>query len=154
MTANIDNKNLAIVSIPLQSWSEVYTLDSALKIGTIFPDLDKPFYAAEAPKGSVLTDNIIFSSKTEINKEKKSMLFQINCISFALDDLTLYLDTHPDCQLGLKFYKDCHQRREALIKEFSSNFYPLNRDSIDASTAEKAPFNWNIGPLPWEGGLL
>ena len=154
MTANSDNKNLAIVSIPIQSWSNVYTLDSALKIGTIFPDLNKPFYAAEPPQGSNLTENTIFSSKTEINKEKKSMLFQITYISFALDDLTLYLDTHPDCQLGLKLYKDCLQRREALIKEFSANYYPLNRDSIEASAADKAPFNWNIGPMPWEGGLL
>ena len=154
MTSNNDNKNLSMISIPVQSWSEVYTLDSALKIGTIFKDLNKPFYAAEPPEGNMLTDSTIFSSKTEINKDKKSMLYQITCISFALDDLTLYLDTHPDCQQGLKLYKDCYQRREALIKEFSSNYYPLNRDSIEGSEADKAPFSWNLGPMPWEGGLL
>ncbi len=154
MTLNSDNKNLAMVSTEIQSWDEVYTFDSALKIGTIFTALDKPFYAAEPPQGSILTENTIYSSKKDISKEKKSMLFQITCISFALDDLTLYLDTHPDCPEGLRIYKDCHQRRESLIKEFSSNYYPINRDSIECSAADKAPFNWNIGPMPWEGGLL
>ena len=154
MTTSSENKNLSMISIPIQSWAEVYTFDSALKCGTIFPDLNKPFYAAEPPQGSILAENSIFSSKADDNKEKKSMLFQITCISFVLDDLTLYLDTHPDCVKGLNLYKECHQRREALIKDFSSNYYPLNRDSIDESEAAKAPFNWNIGPMPWEGGLL
>lgn len=35
---------LAISSIAIQQWGEVYELDKALQVGTIFPDLHKPFY--------------------------------------------------------------------------------------------------------------
>lgn len=35
---------LAIASIPCQKWSEVYDLNQALTIGTIFKDLHRPFF--------------------------------------------------------------------------------------------------------------
>lgn len=35
---------IAIASVPCQKWSEPYDLAKALKEGTIFPELNKPFY--------------------------------------------------------------------------------------------------------------
>ena len=43
----IKKEELAIVFVPCQSWGELYDKDQALKAGTIFKELDKPFYAAE-----------------------------------------------------------------------------------------------------------
>lgn len=40
----INKQNLAIASIPIQMWNETYDLEKALQVGTIFPDLHKPFY--------------------------------------------------------------------------------------------------------------
>lgn len=38
-------KDIAIASVPCQEWSEPYDdLAKALKEGTIFPELNKPFY--------------------------------------------------------------------------------------------------------------
>lgn len=34
---------LAIAYVPWQQWNQTCPLDKALKIGTIFPELDKPF---------------------------------------------------------------------------------------------------------------
>lgn len=34
---------LAIAYVPWQHWNQTYQLDKALKVGTIFPELDKPF---------------------------------------------------------------------------------------------------------------
>ena len=34
------NAHLAIASVPVQSWGELYDQDAALKTGTIFKDLD------------------------------------------------------------------------------------------------------------------
>lgn len=36
---------LAIVTIPLQPWVQPYDHSKALKQGTIFPNLDLPFFA-------------------------------------------------------------------------------------------------------------
>ncbi|MGL6198011.1 MAG: spore coat associated protein CotJA [Lachnospiraceae bacterium] len=36
---------LGIASVPCQKWGELYDLKTAIKAGTIFKDLDKPFFA-------------------------------------------------------------------------------------------------------------
>ena len=35
---------IAMASVPCQVWSEPYDMATALKEGTIFPDLNKPFF--------------------------------------------------------------------------------------------------------------
>ncbi len=35
---------LAIASVPFQQWNGTYDLQKALQVGTIFPELHKPFY--------------------------------------------------------------------------------------------------------------
>ena len=42
----IQKEHLAIASVPVQSWGELYNQDDALKTGTIFKELDLPFFAA------------------------------------------------------------------------------------------------------------
>ena len=35
---------LGMASVPMQQWTTIYDLCTGLKQGTIFPDLDKPFF--------------------------------------------------------------------------------------------------------------
>ena len=37
---------------------------------------------------------------------KEELMKKINEHSFAVDDLLLYLDTHPDCEKGLQCYRE------------------------------------------------
>lgn len=39
---------LAIATVPMQPWETPYDPEKSLKQGTIFPGLDKPFYAVAA----------------------------------------------------------------------------------------------------------
>ena len=39
-----ENPALAMAYVPYQSWGNVYEPERALDAGTLFPDLDKPFY--------------------------------------------------------------------------------------------------------------
>ena len=81
---------LAIATIPMQQWGELYDDKDALDIGTIFKDLNKPFFAA-----SIVMDH--HTSDSEKPEEKKSdeqikredMMRKIAQVSFVLDDLTL-----------------------------------------------------------------
>ena len=76
-----DKEHLAMASVPVQTWGALYDKDEVLAAGTIFKELDMPFFAADhIPAEKGVTDPL-----TEIQK-----------ISFILDDLRLYLDTHPD----------------------------------------------------------
>lgn len=83
---------------------------------------------------------------------RTSLLREIDEISFALNDLTLYLDTHPDCSEGLNEFAALAPRRAALLKEFSERFGPLTTDCLALPGMIKEPFRWCEEPAPWEGG--
>ena len=38
---------------------------------------------------------------------RENLLNRINEVSFAVNDILLYLDTHPKCKEGLAFYQEC-----------------------------------------------
>ena len=46
--------SIAIASIPIQFWEQPYEPSRGLIEGTIFPCLDKPFFAAEKKQGGEL----------------------------------------------------------------------------------------------------
>ncbi len=46
--------SLAMVYSPVQEWRETYELQTALKRGTLFKELDKPFSAADGAKGETI----------------------------------------------------------------------------------------------------
>lgn len=43
-----ENFPLAMAYVPWQTWNQVYAFDKALTVGTLFPELDKPFIGREA----------------------------------------------------------------------------------------------------------
>lgn len=84
--------------------------------------------------------------------DRSTLLKELNEVSFALNDLTLFLDTHPDCQEALSTFHALAPKREQLLKQYASDFEPLTIDGI-ASLAKEESFSWLNGPAPWEGGI-
>jgi len=79
--------------------------------------------------------------------EKNNLMTLINQVSFAMDDVRLYLDTHPDCQEALEYYCQAKRIREEAIAEYTEKFGPILSYNVDAGTC----WSWNLGPMPWEG---
>ncbi len=50
-TANAMNYKLAMVYSPIQEWQNIYSGEKALENGTIFAELNKPFYGYKNNKG-------------------------------------------------------------------------------------------------------
>ena len=74
----------------------------------------------------------------------------INKTSFAVNDIQLFLDSHPDCSEALAYFHEHNEIRNAALKEYSRRFGPLTIE-----TACEAPHNhwaWIHGKWPWEGG--
>ncbi len=140
------NPAFAIASIPIQPWAPPYDFDRALKIGTIFPELNKPIFCADDTAPPEGTSD--FGKKSD---SPSCLLKQIQEVSFALTDLSLYLDTHPDCDSGIALYQQTMKKRKALLEEFAKNYFPLNQDCIEESHCGGAQFCWTLGPAPWEG---
>lgn len=150
-----EEKKLAIASVPMQKWGSLYDQDEALRIGTIFKDLNMPFFAAEgaAPADHSIEDAL----KDPDQKNRESRMKEIQEVSFVLDDLRLYLDTHPEDKEGLNMLKSMLIQRKKQIAEFAAECYPLTPDCM-ADIYEKEPdisgFCWQEGPAPWEGACV
>lgn len=96
--------------------------------------------------------------------DRASMLKQINEVSFTVNDLTLYLDTHPLDEEAMKAFDDAMSQRKQLLKSYAENYEPLTVDCVCTNTNNKSEthtkyagqkhFTWSDGPLPWEGGTL
>jgi len=149
--------HLAIVNIPIQEWGKLYSEEEALNIGTIFEDLNMPFFAAD----SVLASKNPIASKTEVPGKtteqcnREQLMTKINQCSFFLDDLTLYLDTHEKDSQAIQLYQKKVKECSELRIQFAQEFYPLTRLCIPFSMNEDdISFCWQDGPMPWEGACV
>lgn len=146
------NEHLAIALVPVQSWGELYSQDEALRTGTIFKELDKPFFAAEQITAPLSFSGDLLKSPEEQKCDEK--MLEIQKTSFVMDDLRLYLDTHPEDQDALVMLKEIMGRRKQQLSEFALRFYPLTMDCM-AEIYEREPssscYCWQKGTAPWEG---
>ena len=62
-----------------------------------------------------------------------SFLQQINEVSFAVNDMLLYLDTHPEDQKALRYFSDISDRRNQLMAEYAEKYGPLTIDNAAVS---------------------
>ncbi len=134
---------LAMATVPIQEWCEPYDWKTALKNGTIFPSLNLEFYKAEQ-----------INNPTSAPTGQESALNEISEIGFAINDLTLYLDTHPDCPKGLPLLKELLEKRLTLLADYAAKYQPLTQLSMITGSPETNVYGWAEGPAPWEGGNI
>lgn len=144
----MQSEHLAIPFNPIQQWDgQQYEPAQALKVGTIFPNLNKPFFAAESLPGESVPNAAgrDTAQKNQEQQERENLMAKIQAVSFVLDDLALYLDTHPNESAPAEMRNNLIQERKKLLQDFSTRFYPLTRDCIGF---------WTEGPMPWEGACI
>ena len=82
---------------------------------------------------------------------RQELLQWINAVSFAVNDVTLFLDTHPDDAEALEYFEEFRTQRTRALQEYSRNYGPL---TIDTATACESDY-WSWINEPWprqEGG--
>lgn len=57
-------------------------------------------------------------------KDRTSLLKEIDEISFTLNDLTLYLDTHPDCPEAISYFNAMAPKARRAFKRVRSGLRP------------------------------
>lgn len=78
---------------------------------------------------------------------KKQLLKFLTEVSFAMDDIALYLDLHPGCQRALLAYEKYQSMRNQALRDYISMYGPLNKYQVTDSNY----FSWINDPWPWEG---
>ncbi len=79
---------------------------------------------------------------------RQQLMNRIDQISFAVNDMNLYLDTHPCDDKALVYCRELVQERKKLLKEYGKMYGPLTIDSTDQT--DEAVWKWTEQPFPWE----
>ncbi len=83
-----------------------------------------------------------------MKNEREQLLNKIRIASFAVVDVQLFLDTHPDCSEALEYHKKVSKIRNEAYMKYEEMYGPLNiYDSED-----RGSWTWNASAWPWEGG--
>ena len=80
------------------------------------------------------------------NTERERLMNTINYVSFAVNDINLYLDTHPDDQQALEYYEQFMTLRQQAVQEYNTQFGPLTADQVQSCNR----WTWVDAPWPWE----
>ena len=83
--------------------------------------------------------------------EKERLLYQVMALSFAINDLNLYLDLHPDDKEVFSLFKKYVEEEKVKSEEYVKKYGPL--EVIDTIGSK---FNWINSPWPWDekGGSM
>lgn len=106
-----------------------YEPRKALIRGTLYPGLDLPFM------GMV--------NQREKNPTPKNSL---QTLAFAIQELALYLDTHPQDKKALEQYRQQQNQYHEAVMEYGqkcgpmTHFMPVNDDA----------YSWISDPWPWD----
>ncbi len=79
--------------------------------------------------------------------EKGNLLLKIYEYDFALNDLSLYLDIHPEDKNLYNLFKKYTEEQRACIDMYEKKYGPLE---INDSPYDS--YMWEKGPWPFEGG--
>ena len=91
-----------------------------------------------------------FSCPAEMCESKSSLLNKVREVTFAVVELNLFLDTHPNNCEALALFKKLCANKEILLKEYQSKYGPLTA----CQSSETSPFEWvdDNYAWPWQKG--
>lgn len=80
--------------------------------------------------------------------DRERMLCDISMVSFAVVDLTLYLDTHSCDSQAQDYFNHYVRLLNQMEREYAMKYGPLNLSTADSYSKE---WKWAAMPMPWEG---
>ena len=80
---------------------------------------------------------------------RRELFEYINQISFAVDDVKLFLDTHPGNQKALEYFQKYKEKRIEALKEYAEVYGPLTVDTVSENRLLEL---WINEPWPWQEG--
>jgi len=123
---------LAFPYVPMQEDNpKRYDNREALIQGTLFPGLNLPFHAE------------LQSRFPAVNQA----LSELMALDFAIDELGLYLTTHPDDGQTLELYRNYIRLGQEGRQKYEAVYGPLYQTEIT-----EGGYQWLKDPWPWDIG--
>ena len=80
--------------------------------------------------------------------EKMKLRRRLYELDFAIYELTLFLDSHPESEKALELMREYREKRAAVADEYREKFGDLIRTAADAPA--EGSWKWTDGPWPWD----
>ena len=106
-----------------------YEAGKGLIRGTLYPGLDLPFMG--------MVNN---------TEKKVTPMTQLQTLSFAIQELALYLDAHREDREALELYREYQTMYRQAKEEYTAKIGPLNH----MSPSQREEYAWLDDPWPWE----
>ncbi|OAB43232.1 spore coat protein CotJB [Paenibacillus glacialis] len=84
---------------------------------------------------------------TACDEQFYEWLEQLQTVDFALIELNLFLDTHPEDLKSIQQYNQLSQERMRLAHQFQEVYGPLMNFGHAFS---RFPWQWSQSPWPWQ----
>lgn len=81
------------------------------------------------------------------NESREKLLRQIMEYKFYINDLTLYLDTHPNDRKALSMHNEYVMKLKEVTKDFEEKYGPLTIETVMES------WEWAQDLWPWQRGF-
>lgn len=78
--------------------------------------------------------------------DRDKLFRTIQMYGFAIDEIVLYLDTHPNCQNALNYYHKYNNLKREAVEEYNRLYGPLTAKQIRS----REKWTWTNEPWPWE----
>lgn len=112
-----------------QERSSTYQAPTGLIRGTMYPSLDLPFMGM-------------------VNQQELSRtpLHQLQNLHFAVHELGLYLDTHPNDNEALDLFNEYAEQYAGAMQQYEQKHGP----TVQIAAGLNGRYEWTDGPWPWE----
>ena len=77
--------------------------------------------------------------------DREAKLFNVMQFSFAINDLNLYLDLHPDDTRVVRLFEELVKEEKQAKKEYMEQYGPLIVTKVKGDK-----FDWIESPWPWD----
>ncbi|QNU65786.1 spore coat protein CotJB [Ruminiclostridium herbifermentans] len=81
--------------------------------------------------------------------EREMLMWKMQAYDFAMDEVALFLDTHPNDKIALSYFKQYRDLKNQAEREFSKKYGPVTIDNYDFDLSS---WKWIDSPWPWEIG--
>ena len=85
--------------------------------------------------------------KLKVNTKKDDLLLKIQMYTFALKDLGLYLDVHPEDRDVFNKFIDIKRKLQTVKEKYEKEYTPLCLESNNDNN-----YDYINGPWPWDKG--
>jgi len=109
--------------------------------------------------GGVNTDNIgdvskLIKSNANVHamqklSDREKLLMVVQAYEFALVEIGLFLDTHPNDATALAYFKHYRELKHKAVSDYTKKYGPITIDHMDN---DLSAWKWIDNPWPWEIG--